>query len=35
MSDRLRALGAQVTPYGEGMVERIRELAGGAPDFAL
>jgi len=31
----LRALGAQVTPYGEGMVERVRELAGGAPDFAL
>jgi NADPH:quinone reductase-like Zn-dependent oxidoreductase len=24
-----------VTPYGEGMVERVRELAGGAPDFAL
>ena len=34
-ADRLRALGAQVTPYGVGMVERIRELAGGAPDFAL
>ena len=34
-ADRLRALGAQVTPYGEGMVERVRELAGGAPDFAL
>ena len=32
---RLRALGAKVTPYGEGMVERVRELAGGAPDFAL
>ena len=34
-ADRLRALGAKVTPYGEGMVKRVRELAGGAPDFAL
>jgi NADPH:quinone reductase-like Zn-dependent oxidoreductase len=34
-ADRLRALGARVTPYGEGMVERVRELVGGAPDFAL
>lgn len=34
-SDRLRALGAKVTPYGDGMVERVRELVGGAPDFAL
>ena len=32
---RLQQLGAKVTPYGEGMVERVRELAGGAPDFAL
>ena len=32
---RLRDLGAKVTPYGEGMVERVRELAGGAPDFVL
>ena len=32
---RLRALGAKVTPYGDGMVERVREIAGGAPDFAL
>lgn len=32
---RLRKLGAKVTPYGDGMVERVRELAGGAPDFAL
>jgi NADPH:quinone reductase-like Zn-dependent oxidoreductase len=32
---RLRDLGAKVTPYGDGMVERVRELAGGAPDFAL
>jgi NADPH:quinone reductase-like Zn-dependent oxidoreductase len=34
-ADRLRALGAKVTPYGEGMVARVRELAGRAPDFAL
>ena len=34
-ADRLRALGASVTPYGDGMVERVREIAGGAPDFAL
>jgi NADPH:quinone reductase-like Zn-dependent oxidoreductase len=34
-ADRLRELGAKVTPYGEGMVERVRQLAGGAPDFAL
>jgi NADPH:quinone reductase-like Zn-dependent oxidoreductase len=32
---RLRDLGARVTPYGEGMVERVREIAGRAPDFAL
>ena len=32
---RLRDLGAKVTPYGEGMVARVREIAGGAPDFAL
>jgi len=32
---RLRDLGAKVTPYGAGMVERVREIAGGAPDFAL
>ena len=30
---QLRALGAEVTPYGEGMVERVRELARGAPDL--
>ena len=32
---RLRDLGAKVTPYGDGMVARVREIAGGAPDFAL
>lgn len=34
-ADRLRALGARVTPYGDGMVERVREIAGGSTDFAL
>ena len=34
-ADRLRALGAQVTPYGDGMVERVRAMAGGSTDFAL
>lgn len=34
-ADRLRSLGAMVVPYGEGMVERVREAAGGATDFAL
>lgn len=34
-AERLRALGAQVTPYGEGMVERVLELAGGPADLAL
>jgi NADPH:quinone reductase-like Zn-dependent oxidoreductase len=29
----LRALGAEVTPRGEGMVERVREICGGAPDL--
>jgi NADPH:quinone reductase-like Zn-dependent oxidoreductase len=32
---QLRALGASVTSYGDGMVERVRELAGGAPDLIL
>jgi NADPH:quinone reductase-like Zn-dependent oxidoreductase len=31
----LRTLGAEVTPYGAGMVERVREIAGGAPDLIL
>ena len=34
-ADRLRQLGAKVTPYGDGMVERVRELAGGPCDLAL
>ena len=32
---RLRALGAEVTPYGEGMVERVLGIGGGAPDLIL
>ena len=32
---RLRDFGAKVTPYGEGMVARVREIAGGAPDLVL
>ncbi len=34
-AERLRALGAAVTPYGEGMVERVREIAQGAPDLVF
>ncbi len=32
---RLRDLGAKVTSYGDGMVERVRAIAGGAPDLVL
>jgi NADPH:quinone reductase-like Zn-dependent oxidoreductase len=34
-ADALRELGADVTGYGEGMAERVRELAGGPVDLAL
>jgi NADPH:quinone reductase-like Zn-dependent oxidoreductase len=34
-ADRLRALGAKVTPYGDGMVERVRAITDRAPDFVL
>ena len=34
-ASRLRDFGAKVTSYGEGMVDRVRELASGAPDLAL
>ncbi len=34
-ANRLRSLGAKVTPYGDGMVQRVREIAGGAPDLLL
>jgi NADPH:quinone reductase-like Zn-dependent oxidoreductase len=30
---QLRALGAEVTAYGDGMVERVLELCGGVPDL--
>ena len=32
---KLRATGAEVTSYGDGMVERVRELIGGTPDLIL
>jgi len=32
-SEQLRALGAEVTAYRDGMVERVRQIAGGAPDL--
>jgi NADPH:quinone reductase-like Zn-dependent oxidoreductase len=32
---RLRELGALVTPYGDGMVERVKALAGGAVDLVF
>ncbi len=32
---RLRDFGATVTPYGKGMIERVREIVGGSPDFVL
>ncbi len=32
---RLRGLGAKVASYGDGMVERVRDIAGGAPDLVL
>ncbi|GGP26824.1 hypothetical protein GCM10010971_26430 [Silvimonas amylolytica] len=34
-ADQLRAFGAQVTNYGEGMAERIKTLAGSSVDLAL
>jgi NADPH:quinone reductase-like Zn-dependent oxidoreductase len=34
-AERLGELGALVTPYGEGMVERVRALADGTPDVVL
>ena len=32
-AEQLRGYGAEVTAYGEGMVERVRALADGAPDL--
>ena len=34
-AERLRALGAEVTSYGDGMVERVLQISGGAPDLIL
>ena len=34
-ADRLRAFGAKVTSYGDGMVDRVVNIAGGAPDLVL
>ena len=34
-AERLRALGATVTAYGVGMVERVRDIAGAPPDLIL
>ena len=34
-ADALRAAGAEVTSYGDGMAERVKELAGGPVDLAL
>ena len=34
-AERLRGFGASVTPYGEGMVERVRAIVGGTPDVVL
>jgi NADPH:quinone reductase-like Zn-dependent oxidoreductase len=35
LAGKLRALGAKVTSYGPGMVERVREISGAAPDLIL
>ena len=32
---RLRAFGAEVTPYGDGMVDRVLDIAGGTPDLIV
>ena len=32
---RLRALGAEVTRYGDGLIERVLDIGGGAPDLIL
>ena len=34
-TDQLREFGATVTPYGDGMVERVRDIVGGPPDLIL
>ena len=34
-AERLRGLGAAVTPYGDGMVERVLQITGKSPDLIL
>ncbi len=34
-AEQLRALGATVTAYGDGMVERVRSIAGSPPDLVF
>ena len=34
-ADRLRELGATVTSYGDGMVDRVLQICGGPPDLVL
>ncbi len=34
-ADRLRTLGATVTPYGNGLVDRVLQIVGGSPDLVL
>ena len=34
-ADRLRTFGATVTSYGDGMVDRVLQIAGGPPDLVL
>ncbi len=34
-ADQLRGFGATVTPYGDGMVERVLQIAGNSPDLIL
>ena len=35
LAGRLRGFGAEVTPYGDGLVERVRDIAGGAADLVF
>jgi NADPH:quinone reductase-like Zn-dependent oxidoreductase len=35
LAERLRALGVAVTPYSDGMVERVLEITGKSPDLIL
>jgi NADPH:quinone reductase-like Zn-dependent oxidoreductase len=35
LAGELQALGAEVTPYGDGMAERVLAICGGSPDLIL